>query len=434
METTIFASQLVQPIVYQQESPASQDTKAPREQIVFHKLLAEAKQLVNENQVPNQGEGIPQAVSNQLLQWLKKNNLDLARLHGKLLQHLDTLDFEQPYSGDINESQELVSTRLIEWLALNFPDQHKNVASEVQDVNGDFNLDQISPEQQIDESQVMNQINQLLLEVHRLLNSVSPETDLTAIAPKVLQLLEEWTAISSHTKDIMQPFLQDDEDPVHNLWRELIQIYEKRTTFNTKQLYHAEAEVTTKDVAKWLNQLMVKQTQETDTLSHFQQINQGNTAVSNIGTYMLHINQASTTPMETQLLEQFQQVIRMSQLLANPNGNQLVIALQPENLGDMVVRLTEINGELTLKIITTSQVTRQMLEANIHELRNMFAPSQVTIERQDLELSQVQQQLEEEFVHEQEQDQPEQQHEQEQDSDQNKFIEALTSLLMSEKV
>lgn len=428
MQAFVFANQQVQQNLFQQQSLASRDPVKTMDQATFEQLLSE--RLHPEHKLFKQWIHLPRSVKKQLAQLLENNNFEGAK--EELRQRLELMELEQlAFQGDKNVAQEKMNFGLDEWLVFIFAQQQiEDRASLSEETLPILDVDQLKNEQQVDETKTMSQFNHLLLEVQTLLKSLSTEADIATIAPKLLQLLEEWTAISDNTNHfIRQPFQQQDEERVNDLWRALLQTYQNRATFNAKQLYPTEAEVTAKDVAKWLKQLLAQQTQVTQPNSSLPQVNITNTPVSNIEHYMLHIHQTNVKSVETQFLEQFQQIIRTSQLLTNPNGHQLVITLQPENLGDLVVRLTEMNGELTLKIITSSQVTRQMLEANIHELRTMFAPHQVTIERQDIELNHLQQQLEEEFVNEQEQDQSEEQQEQENESDHNKFTETLTSLL-----
>jgi len=98
----------------------------------------------------------------------------------------------------------------------------------------------------------------------------------------------------------------------------------------------------------------------------------------------------------------------------------------------MLVRFTEINGEITVKILVSSQTARQMLEANIQELRNIFSPHQISIEEQEIDLQQIHQQLEDEFLEEQSQDQS-QHHDEEKESSDNNFEEEFHEYLLNEK-
>ena len=90
--------------------------------------------------------------------------------------------------------------------------------------------------------------------------------------------------------------------------------------------------------------------------------------------------------MENQLLEQFQKVIKSSKFMTGPNGsNQLLLKLNPDQLGDISVKLTQLNGEMIVKITATTQAAKEALESNLQQLRHMFSPQQVVVEKQDLQ-------------------------------------------------
>lgn len=63
--------------------------------------------------------------------------------------------------------------------------------------------------------------------------------------------------------------------------------------------------------------------------------------------------------------------------------NQLTITLNPVNLGNITVRLVEVDGEMTVKLLVTSNLTKNALETNIHQLKHVFSPHQISIEREE---------------------------------------------------
>lgn len=284
----------------------------------------------------------------------------------------------------------------------------------------------------------IDDMKEILIEVQSLLEGNMTEDEITIIAPKILELLERWSALENESNTANQYRMNmhiPDEDKTSELWKELLNFYQKRSQFSVKQQYNSEANVTTKDIMRWIQHVMPRHIELTESVP-IKQVNFiDHIPVSNVEQYMIHIQQnTSSKPIETQLMEQFQQVIRSSQFLTNNNRlNHLAITLRPENLGDMVVRFTEMNGEMTLKIIVSSQVTKQILESNIHELRSMFSPHQISIEEQEFDLQQIQQQLDDEFMEEQNEEQS-QHHQEEKESSENKHGKDFHSLLMNEKV
>src|SRR5699024_6352314 len=136
--------------------------------------------------------------------------------------------------------------------------------------------------------------------------------------------------------------------------------------------------------------------------------------MSRVEQYVIYLNTSQTYSSqnaEQQLMEQFQKVIKESRFSATPNGpSQLSLTLRPDNLGEMMVRLTHVNGEMTVKIIVTSEATKEMLQSNIHQLKNMFSPQQVIIEKQELNAQPSQEaegEQQEQPMEDEEQNQPE---------------------------
>src|SRR5699024_12226127 len=83
--------------------------------------------------------------------------------------------------------------------------------------------------------------------------------------------------------------------------------------------------------------------------------------LSKIEQYVIHLNQTQNAqPADQQLIEQFQKVMKTSKFLTMQNGtSQLNMTLRPENLGDMMVKLTQMNGEMTVKIVVTSAAAKE---------------------------------------------------------------------------
>ncbi|GAA0495620.1 hypothetical protein GCM10008986_22980 [Salinibacillus aidingensis] len=92
-------------------------------------------------------------------------------------------------------------------------------------------------------------------------------------------------------------------------------------------------------------------------------------------------NQAATNNSHD-FMEQFQKIIKSSRFIQNEGSSQLTLKLKPAHLGDMVVKFTQINGEMAVRIAVSSQAAKEMLESNINQLRHMFQPNQVVIDKQ----------------------------------------------------
>src|SRR5690625_7739446 len=73
--------------------------------------------------------------------------------------------------------------------------------------------------------------------------------------------------------------------------------------------------------------------------------------LSELEQYVIHMNQSQGTQTAgKELMDQFQQIIKSSRFLANNGMNQLSIALKQQNMGDMMVKFTQMDGVMTVNI------------------------------------------------------------------------------------
>ncbi|MGY0691561.1 flagellar hook-length control protein FliK [Virgibacillus sp. FSP13] len=265
-------------------------------------------------------------------------------------------------------------------------------------------------------------------------------------ASALLKLLEQWTSLAkklSGNKAALDTLVSGkgtSGTKEQAMWRELVQFFQKRNQFVTNQQYNTNAKVTSNDVAKLLQKVLSDQTQVDKAPS--QHMSASSMPMSKVEQYVIYMNQnQNSQTVDQQLIEQFQKVMKTSKFLSMNNGtSQLSIALKPDNLGEMMVKLTQINGEMTVKIMVTSQAAKDMLESNMHQLKHMFSPQQVVIEKQDLNTNQAQNfqgEQENQSMNEQEQDQGQAQHSNDDDSSgqqQNDFETQFQEVLMNEKV
>lgn len=255
--------------------------------------------------------------------------------------------------------------------------------------------------------------------------------------------LTEWQEVISK---ILKKFTSEDQiqsierrlenQPVTKekaLFRELTQIYQKRKGLETT--YRTNAEVESKDVAKWLSHALKNQTPSHTGIA---QTGTSHTTmpISKVEQYVLHINQGQgQLPAEQKMTDELQRVVQNSKFLLDPQGRmQLSISLRPDNLGDMTVRFVQIDGEMTVKIIVNSMQTKEMLEKHSHQLRHMFSPHQIVIEKQELNVpsaNDMQTNQDEENPKEQQhEEQPDERGGQQKDDDFESYFE---DLLMTDK-
>lgn len=235
------------------------------------------------------------------------------------------------------------------------------------------------------------QFNHLFGKIEQLLAQFSRrDENITKLSGKVLQILNEWTAFEKKftaEQNLQFKSLLNENTKENTLLRELLVAFKKRNAFVANHHYRANAQVTSNDIAKWihtftLNRPALNKTEVTKGGSSTPFV----TPMSDVEQFIIHVSKGERGVLpDQQMMKQFQQAVRSSNFLAFNNGtNQLLFSLRPQNLGDMVVKLTQINGEMTVKILVSSQVAKEMLESNMHQLKNMFSPHQVVVEKEEL--------------------------------------------------
>lgn len=329
---------------------------------------------------------------NSLLELLSSLNLDLSSLLEEISDKLpDDLSLEAITEalGD-NELAQLVAEKL-------GIDHDTALSTDLLAASMPIHLESIVQLNKVDLANIQKQLADLMVKFENLLSEVNNQQDIRRISPKVLELLKQWSVLENQ---LVRAFNMEgnQQEPVtykmNELFKEILQVYESRNKLSTQSTYQNDAQVTTKDVMKWIESALQNQ-QLMDRSTPTQGVNfQSSMAMSKLEQYVIFINQnQSAQTVDQQLIDQFQQVMKTSKFLSMPNGiNQLSIALRPENLGEMMIRLVEINGEMTVKIVVTSQAAKDVLESNMNQLKHMFSPQQVVIERQDATIGQGQSQ------------------------------------------
>lgn len=207
---------------------------------------------------------------------------------------------------------------------------------------------------------------------------------------KILKLLEQWTALEKTAPQEAANLLTQNKDTTEGqLWSRLLQTYQKRADGQMQTKYQSNATVTTTDVSKWIKNAISNlstDSSKSNTASGSENLNTGQ-PISKLEQFVVHVKQSNTSDqkaMENKLMEEFQKVIKGSKFMSGPNGsNQLLLKLKPDHLGDVSIKLTQLNGEMIVKITATTQAAKDALESNIQQLRHMFSPQQVVIEKQD---------------------------------------------------
>lgn len=85
---------------------------------------------------------------------------------------------------------------------------------------------------------------------------------------------------------------------------------------------------------------------------------------------------------QQQLLRQFEQMMQRGLFKTNEAGmNTFSIRLFPAHLGRLDVQLTQIEGVLVARLLTSSSAAKDLVESQLHHLRQAFNSQQINVER-----------------------------------------------------
>lgn len=209
------------------------------------------------------------------------------------------------------------------------------------------------------------------------------------------------------------------------------------TSMGSKSTYASDSSLTTKDLKEWLARLESSLNLNNANFSSLTQTSttfQSQSTLSEVEQYILHVGGNDNEDIASSLskLLNRNRFFQVGQML---NGNQLTLHLRPENLGEMVVRFQQVDGETMVKLIVASEGAKRLLESNMSQLKNMFSPHQVTIEsREESTVSEVNQEHEEMREENSEETHEEHQEKQQNEKEQAANFKGILDSLYQEEV
>ena len=84
------------------------------------------------------------------------------------------------------------------------------------------------------------------------------------------------------------------------------------------------------------------------------------------------------------LMREFQAILNRANFGQTGGTNRLMVKLYPEHLGQVRIELLEINGVMTARILASTAMAREMLDSQMHQLRQAFNQQNLQVERIDL--------------------------------------------------
>ncbi|GEM00773.1 hook-length control protein FliK [Halolactibacillus halophilus] len=197
-----------------------------------------------------------------------------------------------------------------------------------------------------------------------------------------MTLLQDFQTLPKDLSQALSSKLLTEDNQL--LLKEMLTKFQSRMALSEKG-YATHSKVTTEDISKWLSQALERQSGKS-------QPTFGEAFASSKGTQSLeqltiHLSQSAASNQQTlnqELIQQFEAVLQKMQVGKNLLGQQQVkLQLNPNNLGQISVEMMEIDGEMFVKLIASSSMAKEALEANMKELRHMFSPHQVIVEQEE---------------------------------------------------
>lgn len=240
------------------------------------------------------------------------------------------------------------------------------------------------------------------LEVLRQVVTQAAENQMPASSSKqtgaLLAALEQWVTM---TQEMDEQIIQQQMNKVlseleRKLIDHLVQRYQKKSALAGKKMYEQEAKVTKADVKKWMSQALKKYaspkseskwqgavlavSEEDSTLSmqHFMPVSKKEQWIA-LASFSSRVEEISN-----QLVRKITTALQHNPFLKNAKQPQaLTISLQPAHLGDITMKMAQVNGEMTVQLLTASKAAKELLESNVTQLRHLFAPHQISIDREE---------------------------------------------------
>lgn len=219
----------------------------------------------------------------------------------------------------------------------------------------------------------------VLLEISSLLE----ESNLEQLPNKDwVQLLDRLSSLPQDLRNaLLSNKLTNEEE---QLVKTLLTKFELKTIMAEKG-YSTHSKVTSEDLSKWLQQALSRQTPKAP--QTFAESFAMSKDAAPLEQLTLQLSQTALTHQQTfneELFQQFEQVLAKMHVGKGMLGHQqLTLQLNPHNLGQITIEMSEIDGEMYVKLIASSAGAKEALEANIRELRHMFSPHQVLIEQEE---------------------------------------------------
>ncbi|WP_079480189.1 flagellar hook-length control protein FliK [Halobacillus salinus] len=242
-----------------------------------------------------------------------------------------------------------------------------------------------------DQQQAQRQLHTLWQKFKELTGSVGQTDNKEAIELKtalaIKQVMQDISKVlKAHPvqgKEWMAQLTKQGSEFQQQLFKNLAQPFLNRQ--NLPSSYHQQVPVKAKDIAKWISQFVEQESSHQKNSVSQTGYAPSQTTMSKVEQFVVHVNQnQSQAAKQQQFIQELERVFQSSKMFANrAGGMEMQLKLKPANMGDMLIRMVQMNGEMAVKILVSSQAAKDMLDGNMNQLRHMFSPQQVIVEKQE---------------------------------------------------
>ncbi|REB09758.1 hypothetical protein DVB69_02825 [Sporosarcina sp. BI001-red] len=100
--------------------------------------------------------------------------------------------------------------------------------------------------------------------------------------------------------------------------------------------------------------------------------------------FSLETPETRPTSQSEAMLEKLQGLFKQTNFGQQGGTNRLLVKLNPEQLGQIRIELIQINGVMTARILASTALGKEMLDSQLHQLRQSFNQQNIQVERIDV--------------------------------------------------
>lgn len=94
--------------------------------------------------------------------------------------------------------------------------------------------------------------------------------------------------------------------------------------------------------------------------------------------------EGQTKVSQEQFIRQFENLLQRSAFTEMNGIKQMTIKLHPQHLGRLDIQIQQLNGVITARVLTSNAMTRELLDSQLHHLKQAFQTQQLQVEKVEI--------------------------------------------------